>query len=58
MKLRMALEDKLMDARIRDRLLAEGKITKKEVDDYFKNLPEESSSAWEKVAHKEDKSEE
>ena len=58
MKLRMALEDKLMDARIRDRLLAEGKITKKDIDDYFKNLPEEDSSAYEKVAHKEEKSEE
>jgi hypothetical protein len=28
MKLRLALEEKLMDVRVRDRLLAEGKISK------------------------------
>ena len=54
MKLRLALEDKLMDSRIRDRLLAEGKITRKEIDAYFQQLPEEESSAFEKVASREE----
>lgn len=58
MKLRLALEDKLMDSRIRDRLVAEGKITKKDVDAYLENLPAEDESAFEKVAHKEDASSE
>ena len=57
MKLRLALEDKLMDSRIRDRLVAEGKITKKDVDSYLANLPEEASSAYEKVAPREEATE-
>lgn len=57
MKLRLALEDKLMDSRLRDRLVAEGKITKKDVDNYLQNLAEEDSSSFEKVPHKEDPSE-
>lgn len=51
MKLRLALEDKLMDSRIRDRLVAEGKISKKEVDAYLQNLAEEETSAYEKVSN-------
>ncbi|MEX0798878.1 MAG: hypothetical protein WEB87_05925 [Bacteriovoracaceae bacterium] len=54
MKLRLALEDKIMDSRIRDRLLAEGKISQKDIDAYIQNLPEESSSAYEKVANREE----
>ncbi len=54
MKLRLALEDKMTDLRLRDRLLAEGKITKKEIDDYLNNLPEEADSAYEKVASKDE----
>lgn len=49
MKLRLALEDKLMDSRLRDRLVAEGKISKKDVDNYLANLPEEDSSSFERV---------
>ena len=45
MKLRLALEDKLMDSRLRDRLVAEGKISKKDVDQYLNSLPEEDSSS-------------
>lgn len=57
MKLRLALEDKLMDSRIRDRLVAEGKISKKDIDAYLQNLPEEDSSAFEKVAPREEDAE-
>ena len=45
MKLRIALDDKLMDQRVRDRLLAEGKITKQQVDEFLANLPDDSSNA-------------
>lgn len=57
MKLRLALEDKLMDSRLRDRLVAEGKISKKDVDQYLNNLPEEDSSSYEKVTDKEEQGE-
>ncbi len=45
MKLRLALEEKLMDARLRDRLLAEGKISKEEVKKYVDSLPDDAKSA-------------
>lgn len=45
MKLRLALEEKLMDARLRDRLLAEGKITKEEVKKYLDSLADETKNA-------------
>jgi hypothetical protein len=45
MKLRIALDEKMMDVRVRDRLLAEGKITKKEVDEFLANLPDDSARA-------------
>ncbi len=45
MKLRKALEEKLLDVRLRDRLLAEGKISKEEVEKVLKNLPDDSSNA-------------
>lgn len=45
MKLRLALEEKLMDARVRDRLLAEGKITKEQVKKYLDSLPDEAKNA-------------
>lgn len=45
MKLRLALEEKLMDARVRDRLLAEGKITKEEVEKYLKSLPDDAGNS-------------
>tara|TARA_Y100001936_G_C16084513_1_gene680572 strand:- start:2939 stop:3112 length:174 start_codon:yes stop_codon:yes gene_type:complete len=57
MKLRLALEDKLMDSRLRDRLVAEGKISKKDVDQYLNSLPEEDSSSYEKVTDKEEQGE-
>lgn len=45
MKLRIALDEKLMDVRVRDRLIAEGKITKKEVDEFLATLPDDSARA-------------
>lgn len=44
MKLRMALEDKLMDVRLRDRLVAEGKISATDVDTYMKELNDEEGN--------------
>jgi len=45
MKLRLALEEKLMDARLRYRLLAEGKISKEEVKKYLDSLSDETKNA-------------
>lgn len=45
MKLRLALEEKLLDVRVRDRLLAEGKITKEEVKKYIDGLSDEAKNA-------------
>ena len=41
MLLKQALEDKMMDYRVRDRLLEEGKITKEELEKFMKNLPDD-----------------
>lgn len=45
MKLRLALEEKLMDVRVRDRLIAEGKITKEEVQKVLDGLQDEAKNA-------------
>jgi polyhydroxyalkanoate synthesis regulator phasin len=45
MKLRLALEEKLMDVRVRDRLLAEGKITKEDVKKYLDSMADETKNA-------------
>ncbi len=45
MKLRLALEEKLLDVRVRDRLIAEGKITKEEVQKYLNSLADEANNA-------------
>ena len=45
MKLRLALEEKLLDVRIRDRLLAEGKISKEEVKAFLEGIPDETTNA-------------
>lgn len=41
MKLRIALEEKELDLRLRDRLVAEGKIKSQDVEKYLTNLPDE-----------------
>ncbi len=45
MKLRLALEEKLLDVRVRDRLLAENKISKEDMKKYLENLPDEAKNA-------------
>jgi hypothetical protein len=45
MKLRLALEEKLLDVRVRDRLLSENKITKEDVKKFLDNLPDETTNA-------------
>lgn len=45
MKLRLALEEKLLDVRVRDRLLAENKVSKEEIKKYLENLPDESKNS-------------
>ncbi len=44
MRLAKALKDKLMDVRLRDKLLAEGKITKAQLNDYLKELGDDQSN--------------
>lgn len=45
MKLRMALDEKKLDVRLRDRLVSEGKLDQKEVEEYLKSLDDDSSKA-------------
>lgn len=45
MKLRLALEEKQLDLRVRDRLLAENKISKEEVKKYLDTLPDDAKTA-------------
>lgn len=47
MKLKNALDDKKLDLRLRDRLVAEGKLTKEEVSDYLKKLVDDQKNAAE-----------
>ena len=48
MELKIALDEKKFDKRIIDRLLAEGKITQKEVDEQLKKLTDEKNFVAEK----------
>ena len=50
MKLRIALEDKQMDVRLRDRFVAEGKTTTKDVENYLKSLADEEGN-YERVTN-------
>ena len=45
MKLRLALEEKLLDVRVRDRLLAENKISKEDMKKYIDSLPDDAKNA-------------
>jgi len=45
MKLRLALEEKLLDLRVRDRLLAEGKITKEDLKKHLDSLTDDASNS-------------
>lgn len=44
MKLNKALKAKELDLRLRDKLLAEGKITQAEVEKYLSSLPDDSAN--------------
>jgi hypothetical protein len=44
MKLRMALDDKMLDLRLRDRLVSEGKVTKTQVDEFLGGLSDEEGN--------------
>ena len=45
MKLRLALQEKQLDARLRDRLLAENKISKEEVKKFLDGLPDDAKNS-------------
>ena len=45
MKLRLALEEKLLDVRVRDRLLSENKISKEDIKKYLDNLPDDNKNS-------------
>jgi len=45
MRLARALQEKLMDVRLRDKLIAEGKVTKEEVKKYLDNMPDDTKNA-------------
>lgn len=45
MRLSRALQEKLMDVRLRDKLIAEGKVTKEEVKKYMESLPDDTKNA-------------
>jgi hypothetical protein len=45
MKLKLALEEKLYDLRLRDKLLSENKISKSQMEKYLKNLEDNAGKA-------------
>lgn len=45
MRLSRALQEKLMDVRLRDKLLAEGKLTKEEVQKFLASTADEAKNA-------------
>jgi polyhydroxyalkanoate synthesis regulator phasin len=45
MRLSRALEEKLMDVRLRDKLVTEGKLTKDQVDKYLAAIPDETKNS-------------
>lgn len=56
MRLARALQEKLMDVRLRDKLLAEGKVTKEQVDSYLNSLSDDTTKATYTNVTKEDNS--
>ncbi len=45
MKLKLALEEKLFDVRLRDKLLSENKVSKTQIEKYLKTLEDNASKA-------------
>lgn len=54
MRLSRALQEKLMDVRLRDKLVAEGKITKEEVKKFLDGMPDETKNATYTHEHEEE----
>lgn len=44
MRLSRALKDKTFDLRLRDKLVSEGKVSKKDVDSYLKDLEDDTEN--------------
>lgn len=44
MRLARALKEKIYDIRLRDKLVAEGKIEKEDIEKFLKELPDESAN--------------
>ena len=45
MRLARALEEKLLDLRLRDKLIAEGKVTKQQVEEFLASLDDSQENA-------------
>ena len=45
MRLSRALEEKKLDLRLRYKLVHEGKLTPKQIEEYMKNLPDDQARA-------------
>ena len=45
MRLSRALQEKLMDVRLRDKLIGEGKITKEQVQQFLDSLQDDAKNA-------------
>ncbi len=45
MRLAKALREKVMDLRLRDKLIADGKVTKAEVDEFLASIADDESNA-------------
>lgn len=45
MRLNKALQDKQHDVRLRDKLIAEDKLTKSQIEEYYKTLPDDQTLA-------------
>ena len=56
MRLSRALDEKLMDVRLRDKLVGEGKLSKEQVEKYLASLSDEQKNAT--YTHPEDSEEE
>jgi len=44
MRLNRALNDKILDKRLRDKLVTEGKLSKAEVEKFLNDLPDDSAN--------------
>lgn len=54
MRLSRALEEKMMDVRLRDKLVAEGKLTKEEVKKYLDGIADDTKNATYTAEHQEE----